>query len=60
MGAGRMLTKKEAQSPDGIRTAIRLALMDEELKKAALAMREDFRSCSGFKGAADFVEEVFG
>ena len=60
MGAGRMLTKKEAASPEGIRTAIRLALMDEGLKKAAQTMREDFLSCSGYKGAADFVEEVFG
>ena len=60
MDAGRMLTKKEAASPEGIRTAIRLVLMDEGLKKAAQSMREDFLSCSGCKGAADFVEEVFG
>ena len=33
---------------------------EEGLKKAAQSMREDFLSCSGCKGAADFVEEVFG
>lgn len=60
MGAGRLLSEKEAASADGIRAAIRLALMDEGVKKAAQAMREDFLSCSGPKGAADFIEEVFG
>ena len=60
MGAGRDLTDGEAASPDGLRAAIRAALADRPLFDAAQAMREDFLSCSGPGGAADFIEEIGG
>ena len=57
MGAGRMLDRGAASSPEGIRAAVRAALADESLAAAARAMREDFLSCPGPGGAADFIEE---
>ena len=59
MGAGRLLTEKEAAAPESLRTAIACALADETLPRERLArMREDFLSCPGPKGAADFIEEI--
>lgn len=58
MGAGTMLTRPEAVSPQGIRSAVLRALEDNGLKAGARAMREDFLACSGPRGAADFIEAV--
>ena len=58
MGAGRLLTEKEASDPESLRTAIACALTDETLRVNAWRMREDFLSCPGAKGAADFIEEI--
>ena len=60
MGAGRLLTKEEAASPEGIRRAVKEALADEGLRKAALEMREDFHRCGGARAAADFIEQIGG
>lgn len=57
MGAGRMLDKGAGSSPEGIRAAVRAALADEALARAAQAMRQDFLSCPGPEGAAEFIEE---
>lgn len=56
MGAGRLLTEKQAASPQGLRAAIWGALADESLRVGAWRMREDFLACPGPKGAADFIE----
>lgn len=58
MGAGRLLTEKEASDPESLRTAIVCALADETLRVNAWRMREDFLACPGPKGAADFIEEI--
>lgn len=58
MGAGRLLTEKAAASPETLRAAITCALADEQLRVNAWRMREDFLSCPGAKGAADFIEEI--
>ena len=58
MGAGRLLTPKEADDPAAIRRAIREALADGQLREAAAAMRADFLACGGPKEAADFIEQV--
>ena len=58
MGAGRLLTEKKASDPGSLRTAIACALADETLRANAWRMREDFLSCPGAKGAADFIEEI--
>ncbi|MBQ9663087.1 MAG: glycosyl transferase [Oscillospiraceae bacterium] len=58
MGAGRILTRAEADSPDAIREAVTALLADRAVRQAAAAMREDFLACSGPKGAADFIEEI--
>ena len=58
MGAGRRLKEKEAASPDRLRAAITCALADERLRVSAWRMRENFLSCPGPKGAADFIEEI--
>ena len=57
-GAGRLLSKETAASPEALRAAILDALADETLREAAARMREDLRSCGGAKAAADFIEEV--
>ena len=60
LGAGRLLEKKTAASPERLRAAILAALGDEGLRAGAWRMREDFLACPGPKGAADFIEEVGG
>lgn len=60
LGAGRLLTPLEAGAPEKLREAIVAALSDRKMKDAALAMREDLRSCGGAKAAADFIETVAG
>ena len=60
VGAGRLLTEKEAASPASIRAAIKTMLTDGELRAGAAAMRKDFLACGGAKAAADFMEEVCG
>ena len=58
MGAGRLLTKREASFAPGILGAVREVLASEPMKVAAMRMREDFRACGGASAAADFIEEV--
>ena len=58
MGAGRLLERGEAASPQRLGTVIACALADEGLRFAALRMREDFLACPGPRGAADFIEEI--
>ena len=58
MGAGRMLQKETAASPEALRAEILDALRDESLRAAAREMREDFLACGGAAAAADFIEEV--
>ena len=58
LGAGRLLEKKTAASPERLRAAIIAALGDKGLRAGARRMREDFLTCPGPKGAADFIEEV--
>ena len=55
-GAGRMLSRQEANDPKTLRNVILNALKDPALKEGAEAMRQDFLSCSGPAGAADFIE----
>ena len=55
-GAGRMLSRQEANDPKPLRNVILNALKDPALKEGAEAMRQDFLSCSGPAGAADFIE----
>ena len=59
MGAGRLLTEKEAAAPDTLCKAIKSALADKTLRTAAEEMRSDLRNSGGAIAAADFVEEVF-
>ena len=58
MGAGRILTKAEADNPEKILEIVTTMLADGKIKAAAACMREDFLSCSGPEGAADFIESV--
>ena len=58
MGAGRILTKAEADSPEKIREIVKAILADGKIRASAEHMREDFLSCSGPEGAADFIESV--
>ena len=58
MGAGRILKKAEAGDPETLCRIIMELLTDRNVKKAAGDMRKDFLSCSGPKGAADFIEEI--
>ena len=59
MGAGRLLTKKDAASPASLRRAIQEALDDAGLRAVAMEIRADFRACGGAKEAAEFIEECF-
>ena len=59
LGAGRLLSEKEARNPDTLRAVIRAALSDPELRAGAEAMRRDLRACGGPKEAADFIEVCF-
>ena len=58
MGAGRILTKAEADSAEKIREIVTAMLADGGIRASAVQMREYFLSCSGPKGAADFIESV--
>ncbi len=58
MGAGRLLAKEEAADPGRLREIVRALLSDRAVKAGAEDMRRDFLSCSGPKGAADFIEQV--
>jgi len=58
MGAGRLLSPAQAASAQALREAIRDALADDALRRAAAAMREDLRGCGGAVAAADFIESV--
>ena len=53
LGAGAILTDDSA---DGIRRAVMKVMNDSSYAEAAKELSEDFRSCSGAKGAADFIE----
>lgn len=55
IGAGLML---KDDSADGIREAVHTLLHTESYAKAARECAEDFRSCPGTAGAADFVENA--
>lgn len=53
LGAGILLAD---DSTDGIRSAVLEVLNHHDYQNAADACREDFRSCSGPAGAAEFIE----
>lgn len=53
MGAGVLLTD---DSPGGIRAAVQKLLDDAAYGAAAAACSQDFRSCPGPAGAAEFIE----
>ena len=53
IGAGEYLRD---DSVDGIKKTIRALLADPKYLRAAKACSDDFRSCPGVKGAADFIE----
>lgn len=55
IGAGRLL---EDDSAEGIREAVKNLLENSEFAKAAQICSEDFRSCSGPRGAAEFIENA--
>ena len=55
IGAGVMLTD---DSVNGIRSAVLEILNNAAYAEAAKACSEDFRSCSGTAGAADFIENA--
>ncbi len=55
LGAGRYLKK---YTPDYIRKAVEDVLGNKKYAEAAQKCSEDFRSCQGFKGAADFIENA--
>ena len=58
VGAGVMLGKAAAKDPAKLREVVLHALSDAGLAAGAARMREDFRSCAGPCGAADFIEQV--
>ncbi|MBQ6149111.1 MAG: glycosyl transferase [Oscillospiraceae bacterium] len=53
VNAGTLLNDDSAE---GIRSAVRQILDDGSYAKAAQACCDDFRSCSGTEGAAEFIE----
>lgn len=55
VGAGVML---DDDSIEGIRRTVKTLLSDQQYAKAAGECCEDFRSCSGAKGAAEFIENA--
>lgn len=55
MGAGIYLKNDSAEE---IKSAVLQVLNDPSCKNGALKMKQDFRSCSGASGAADFIEKV--
>ncbi len=55
LGAGIVL---EDDSSEGIRSAVQEILNNPIYAKAAEECREDFRSCSGTAGAAEFIENA--
>ena len=55
VGAGVMLAD---DSIEGIRRTVKTLLSDQQYAKAAGECCEDFRSCSGAKGAAEFIENA--
>ena len=58
VGAGVRLAAHAEKEPATLRASILSALGSEALAKGAARMRDDFCSCSGAAGAADFVEAV--
>ena len=55
IGAGRVLGDDSAA---GIRAAVKEILAGDAYSKAAQKCCDDFRSCSGAKGAADHIENA--
>ena len=55
VGAGTMLTDDSAS---GILTAVTKVLNEASFASAAKKYSEDFRQCSGAKGAAEFIERA--
>ena len=55
IGAGLMLTDDSVQ---GIRSAVQKVLKNNDYRVAAKACSEDFRSCIGTAGAAEFIENA--
>ena len=55
IGAGLMLTDDSVQ---GIRSAVQEVLNNASYSTAAKACSEDFRSCIGTAGAAEFIENA--
>ena len=55
LGAGVLL---KGDSAGAIRSAVRTVLENRAYRDAAMACREDFLSCSGPCGAADFIESA--
>lgn len=55
MGAGVLLSD---DSVEGIRKAVEEILSDKRYAKAAKQCCDDFRSCSGTSGAAEFIENA--
>lgn len=55
IGAGVIL---EDDSAEGIRSAVQKILSDDKYAKAAKECCDDFRSCSGATGAAEFIENA--
>ena len=53
IGAGEYLRD---DSVDGIKKTVRTLLADPKYLRAAKACSDDFKSCPGVKGAADFIE----
>ena len=48
----------EDDSAEGIRSAVRRILGNDEYARAARELSHDFRSCSGAEGAAEFIENA--
>ena len=55
IGAGKMLKKESAES---VKTAIEEILNNSLYKKAAADCSNDFRTCAGPSGAAEFIENA--
>ena len=55
LGAGLILTDA---SPLGIQTALETVLQDPRYQACAAKISQDFHSCPGPAGAADFIETV--
>jgi MGT family glycosyltransferase len=55
IGAGILL---DDDSAEGIRRTVKTLLSDQKYAKTAKECCDDFRSCSGAKGAADFIENA--